>query len=140
MCRKFYTLRLFLGFLACLRAGIHAMASVQKFRGKGNNVGHTRINSTPCTSILHPILHPKFLENTAGFTYGCRKCRIFRKFFLSVFTGECRRQLPCILSMESQRFYRTAIVKNRLQLKICISSRNLFRNSLSFVIALSSTD
>ena len=36
---------------------------------------------THSTSILHPILHPKFLENTAGFTYGCRKCRIFRKFF-----------------------------------------------------------
>ena len=42
---------------------------------------------TPCTRILHPILHPKSLENTAGFTCGCRKCRIFQQNFFERFYG-----------------------------------------------------
>ena len=65
------------------------MASVQKFRGKGNNVGHTRINSTPCTSILHPILHPKSSVNTGHLVPWCRKCRRFSKtFFVKRGRGE----------------------------------------------------
>ena len=36
---------------------------------------------TPDARILHPILHPKSLESTIGFAYGCRKCRRFSKTF-----------------------------------------------------------
>ena len=34
--------------------------------------------------ILHPILHPKSLVNTTGFSGGCRKCRRFSKNFFFV--------------------------------------------------------
>ena len=37
--------------------------------------------------ILHPILHPKSLENTTGFVCGCRKCRRFRQNFFERFYG-----------------------------------------------------
>ena len=42
---------------------------------------------TPDARILHPILHPKSLENTIGFAYGCRKCRRFSKTFFDALSG-----------------------------------------------------
>ena len=61
--------------------------------------------------ILHPILHPKSFENTAGFSYGCRKCRRFQQNFFWAFSGGYRRQLLCRVSTTSKRFYKTAIIK-----------------------------
>ena len=43
---------------------------------------------TPYARILHPILHPKSLENTMGFTCGCRKCRRFSRTFFVEGEGE----------------------------------------------------
>ena len=58
-------------------------------RGKGKNIGYSCMNPTPSTRILHPILHPKSLENTSYFPHRCRKCRRFsQNFFERIFTED----------------------------------------------------
>ena len=79
----------------------------RKLMRRAQGVGYP----TPYIRILHPILHPKFLGNTTGFAYGCRKCRRFQQNFFELFSGGYRRQLPCRVSTTSKRFYKTAIIK-----------------------------
>ena len=64
----------------------------RKLMKRAQGVGYP----TSCDRILHPILHPKSLENTTGFAYGCRKCRRFSKTFFHNFPiGEpCPPYLP----------------------------------------------
>ena len=48
---------------------------------KSKKIGCNGINPTPCTRILHPILHPKMSVNTGILVLWCRKCRRFTKTF-----------------------------------------------------------
>ena len=51
-------------------------------------------NPTPCTRILHPILHPKSSVNTRNLTPWCRKCRRFSKTFFVGGGGRMRCSGP----------------------------------------------
>ena len=80
-CRISYTLHTFISFFPYLHTGRRGMVYMQNAEEKAKKVSCTYINPTPCTRILHPILHPKSPVNTGNLTPWCRKCRRFSKTF-----------------------------------------------------------
>lgn len=67
------------------------MFSTWKNCGKQHKNARFFLNPTPILHlndvILHPILHPKYIENKGDFQEECRKCRFFSETFFVGIAG-----------------------------------------------------